>query len=562
MSNSSAASVLSHLDAEQRQAALALRGPVCILAGAGTGKTRTITHRIAYGVQSGVYSPQRVLALTFTTRAAAELRSRLRALGAPGVSARTFHSAALSQLSFFWPQVVGGAAPAVISGKGRLVGQAAEQLHLRLDAEAIRDVAAEIEWRKVNLLSPAQYEQKSVLRPRPPGLSQQQLIELMAMYEKLKDDRRQIDFEDVLLLTTGLLANEPRVALQVHEQYRHFVVDEYQDVSPLQQTLLNAWLGDRKDLCVVGDASQTIYSFAGASSDYLLRFGSTYPDAEVVRLERNYRSLSPIVSAANALMRGQRGALTLKPATALQNAGEPPVVMIADHDRAEAEMVADQIAARIGEGVSPRNMAVLFRLNMQSAMLESALALRGISYQVRGAGRFFDRPVIKQAIHALRAAALAAADEPLFQSVSDVLRSLGWSQEPPEGTGATREKWDSLGALMSIADEAPPGTTFRQFADDLLERQRSQHEPTLDAVTLATIHTAKGLEWDDVYVIGLSEGLLPISYAETLDAIAEERRLFYVAVTRARHHLRLSWARRGNRTRERAPSRFLREMSL
>ncbi|GAA3594823.1 ATP-dependent DNA helicase UvrD2 [Klugiella xanthotipulae] len=555
----SSRSILADLDSEQRQAALALRGPVCILAGAGTGKTRTITYRIAHGVTTGIYSPQKVMALTFTSRAASELRTRLRELGASGVSARTFHSAALSQLGFFWPQLVGGVAPSVISGKGKLLGQAAELLHIRVDHETLRDVAAEIEWRKVNLLTPEQYELHSAERPRPAGLTYHQLIELQAMYEKLKDDRRQVDFEDVLLLTTGMLENEPRMALQVHEQYRHFVVDEYQDVSPLQQALLMAWVGDRQDLCVVGDASQTIYSFAGASSDYLLRFPSTYPEATVVRLEHNYRSSAPIVGAANSLMRSQPGALSLVPATDAQKTGPVPAVTVLADDRAEAEWVAAQIADRLAAGASARDIAVLCRLNVQTASVEAALSRRGVSYQVRGAGRFFDRPVVRQAIHALRAAALVGSTDPLFQTVSDVLRSLGWTQQPPEGIGATRDKWDALGALMSLADEAPPGTTVRAFSDELVERQKSQHEPSLDAVTIATIHTAKGLEWDIVFVLGVSEGLLPVSYAETVEDIAEERRLFYVAITRARRELQLSWARRGHR--ERQASRFLNDLA-
>ncbi|WGD36380.1 ATP-dependent helicase [Lysinibacter sp. HNR] len=554
--------LLQGLDEEQRRAAMALRGPLVILAGAGTGKTRTITHRIAYGVASGAYSAQRVMALTFTDRAAGELRVRLRQLGASGVSARTFHSAALSQLSFFWPQVVGGTAPSLLTGKGRNLGQAAEQLHLPVDAESLRDVASEIEWRKVNMLSPAQYERALVTRAKPSGLSQQQLLELMDCYERLKDERRQIDFEDVLMLTLGMFENEPRVALQVREQYRHFVVDEYQDVSPLQHALLSAWVGDRRDLCVVGDASQTIYSFAGASSEYLLQFGVTYPDSTVVRLEQNYRSQAPIVSTANSLMKNQRGALRLRPATEQQQGGAVPTVSVAADDQSEAENVANAIAVQIESGVSARDIAVLFRLNVQSFLLETALARRGISYQVRGAGRFFERTVVKQAVHAIRAAALVAVSEPLFQTVSDVLRSLGWTQEPPTEAGAVRERWDALSALMALVDEAPQNTTLRAFSDDLLERQNTQHEPVLDAVTLATIHTAKGLEWEYVYVPGVSEGLLPISYAETPEAVEEERRLLYVAITRARTGLALSWAKRGARDRSRSPSRFLSDLNL
>src|SRR5680860_492359 len=304
-------SLLDGLDEQQRVAAEALIGPVCMLAGAGTGKTRAITHRIAYGVMSGAYAPNRVMALTFTSRSASELRGRLRQLGAGGVAARTFHSAALSQLNYFWPHVVGGQAPRILDGKGRLLGHAAETLKLKLDTATLRDLAAEIEWRKTSGLSVEEYGSGLHKRSLPGRLDLGQVVAMHEAYEHLKDGRKQIDFEDVLLAMAGMIKSEASVAMQVREQYRFFVVDEYQDVSPLQQDLLALWLGDRRDLCVVGDASQTIYSFAGARSDYLLDFPKRYEDATVVRLEQNYRSSPPIVQAANQLMRGRPGALVL-----------------------------------------------------------------------------------------------------------------------------------------------------------------------------------------------------------------------------------------------------------
>ena len=294
--------LLAALDERQKEVAETLRGPLCVLAGAGTGKTRAITHRIAYGVATGTYDPRRVMALTFTTRAAGELLGRLRALGADGVQARTFHSAALRQLHYFWPVVAGGSPPRILDGKGALLGHAASALKLRLDTAALRDSAAEIEWRKVSRLSLEQYAHAAPSRALPAQLSVDAMIALQQRYEDLKDERKQIDFEDVLLATAGMIECEPRVAEQVREQYRFFVVDEYQDVSPLQHDLLSLWLGGRRELCVVGDASQTIYSFAGATSDYLVRFGSEYPEATVVRLEDNYRSTAPIVTLANRLM--------------------------------------------------------------------------------------------------------------------------------------------------------------------------------------------------------------------------------------------------------------------
>ncbi|MFC4830597.1 ATP-dependent helicase [Agromyces aurantiacus] len=577
--------LLAALDDEQRIAAEALNGPVRVLAGAGTGKTRAITHRIAYGVASGAYDPARVMALTFTARAAAELRARLRALGAGTVQARTFHAAALAQLNHFWPIVVGGPAPRVLEFKGRLLGLAVERCRLRVDTATLRDVAAEIEFRKVTGLSMEEYRVRVAGRGAPGTLDGEQLIALVEAYETLKDERRMIDFEDVLLATAGMIETEPAVAMQVREGYRHFVVDEYQDVSPAQQQLLDLWLGGRDELCVVGDASQTIYSFAGASAEYLLGFERRYPEATLVRLERNYRSTPEIVDVANRLMRGRPGALRLvasppdggDPAVA-DGAGSPagsvsgrgaaphgpaPEVIAYPDELAEARGVATRIRARLDAGVPPESIAVLLRVNSQSALLEQALGEAGVPTRVRGARRFFDQPEVRQAVHAIRAQALAATDEPVFKAVSDVLRSLDWSVEPPPGPGAVRDRWESLNAIARLVDDLPPGTTLRAFADDLRARAEAHHEPAIQAVTLATLHSAKGLEWDEVHLVGLTEGMLPIAYATGLEGIDEERRLLYVGLTRARRRLTLSWAARAAAHRgEREPSRFLRELDI
>lgn len=554
--------LLAALDDHQRQVAEALLGPVCVLAGAGTGKTRAITHRIAYGVATGAYDPQRVMALTFTTRAAGELLGRLRALGADGVAARTFHSAALRQLHYFWPIVVGGTPPRVLDSKGPLLGQASGSLKLALDTAGLRDAAAEIEWRKVSRLSIDQYARAAHTRALPSRLSVDAMVALHQAYERIKDERKQIDFEDVLLAMAGMIENEPRVADQVRAQYRFFVVDEYQDVSPLQHDLLTLWLGGRRELCVVGDASQTIYSFAGASSDYLVRFGSEYPEARVVRLEDNYRSTSPIVALANRLMRGRPGALTLHAASEGGTArGATPLVTKNVDDAAEAASIAQSIARRITDGTPPESIAVLYRINTQSIALESALSRFGVPVQSRADSRFFDQIEVKQAIMLLRGASISITDEPLFKSVSDVLRGLGWRQDPPEGGGAERAKWESMNALLGLAEEAPASTTLADFVRELQRRQQQQHAPTRSAVTLSTLHAAKGLEWEIVYIAGLSEGLVPITFAQGLEAIDEERRLFYVGITRARTSLELSWAQRSTSARaERAPSRFLDEV--
>jgi DNA helicase II / ATP-dependent DNA helicase PcrA len=544
--------LLAGLDEQQRQAAESLLGPVVLLAGAGTGKTRAITHRIAYGVATGVYSPSRVMALTFTARSAGELRSRLRSLGAGGVSARTFHASALSQLGFFWPQVVGGTAPKLLDSKGRVIGHAAESLRLKLDTATLRDTAAEIEWRKLSRMSIDQYA--AAKRPLPPTLTLEKIVDLQRAYETVKDERKQIDFEDVLLVTAGMIESEPRVAQQVREQYRFFVVDEYQDVSPLQQELLSLWLGERNDLCVVGDASQTIYTFAGATPDYLLGFTSQYEDATVVRLEQNYRSTPAIVDAANRVMHGRAGALDLH-AVPGAAAGPAPSVSGFSDDRTEARAIASAIRADIDAGATPESIAILYRINVQSAVIEAALGDAGVPCVIRGSTRFFDQREVKEAIMLLKGASVNTRPEPLFQTVSDVLRSLGWTQTAPEVRGAVRDRWESLNALMGLADEVSAETTLKEFVAELLERQAGQHEPTMSAVTLATLHSAKGLEWDTVYIAGASEGLLPIGYAKTEQAVEEERRLFYVGITRARRKLRLSWA-----GPNRQPSRFLADL--
>ncbi|WP_018188250.1 ATP-dependent helicase [Microbacterium sp. 77mftsu3.1] len=545
---------LADLDDRQREAASTLRGQVCVLAGAGTGKTRVITHRIAHGVDTGAYSPQRVMAVTFTTKAAGELRGRLRALGVEGVAARTFHAAALAQLNFFWPQVARDTAPAIVDSKVKLLSHAADGIGLRLDASTLRDVASQIEWRKVTMRSIEDYA--DVRAGGIPGLSIDPLVGLQRAYEKLKDERRQLDFEDVLLACAGMIESEPRVAAAVHEQYRHFTVDEYQDVSPVQHRLLQLWLGDRKDLCVVGDASQTIYSFAGADPRYLLEFAERDDDVTVVRLERNYRSDAAVLAVANELMRGRPGALQLvTPAPA----GPSPEVTSYEDDAAEANGIADRIAAQLREGVDPHDVAVLYRLNAQSAPLLAALSSRGIPATVLGGKRFWDLPEVRQALMALRGASVAPLSGSFIATVRDVLRSLGLTDEAPPAGGALREAWEARAAVLRLAEEAPEGTTLRGFTDELTARAKAQHEPAMRTVTLATLHAAKGLEWPHVHLMGLSEGLLPISYATTFEQIDEERRLAYVGVTRAARTLSLSWAQRsGNRERQR--SRFLQEI--
>lgn len=566
--------ILAGLDAEQRQAATALHGPVRILAGAGTGKTRAITHRIAYGVATGVYNPYNVLAVTFTARAAAEMRSRLRDLGAHGVQARTFHAAALSQLQYFWQHAIGGDMPRLVDYKTHLIMEAAQRLRMSTDKATIRDLAGEIEWAKFNMLTPQTYQQRGAQRSMPAGWDLIAVTRLFQAYEDLKSDRGLIDFEDVLLILVGILESEPRIAATIRKQYRIFLVDEFQDVSPLQYRLLKGWLGDRDDLCVVGDTSQTIYSFTGATADFILDFGQEFPGATQIKLIRDYRSTPQIVDLANRLLqertRADRPSLPRWPEPlellSQREAGPEPVFAECTHDQAEAEWVIEQIKQLQAAGHKGSDMAILFRTNAQSASFEQILSDAGVSYQVRGAERFFNRREVRDGILQLRAAAKSAdgvAGAAVVSRIKDVLGSLGYTPVAPQQSGAVRERWESLNAIVNLAEDLVTARGDQVNLDvvvaELDERASHQHAPVMDGVTLASMHSAKGLEWDTVFLVGLTEGLMPISFATEDKNVDEERRLFYVGITRAKTRLYLSWSlsRSAGGRATRRPSRFL-----
>ncbi len=555
--------LLSSLDPEQLEVATALRGPVRVLAGAGTGKTRAITHRIGYGVAAGVYNPMEVLAVTFTTRAAGEMRSRLRTMGAGAVQARTFHSAALRQVRYFWPKVYGGAPPELTASKIPLVAGAARRNRVEVSQAVLRDLASEIEWAKVTNVRPDDYER---LAPRSgrevSGLDAGTVAHVFGSYEELKRDQGRMDMEDVLLLGAALLSEDDRVAAEVRRQYKWFVVDEYQDVSPIQSALLDLWLGGRNEICVVGDPAQTIYSFAGAQASYLTDFTARFPGAVNVELVRNYRSTPQVIEAANTLL---KGSATTSVQLRAQNAAGPALSWREATDEVdEAEAVAQDVARLRDAGVPLREMAVLFRINAQSEAFEEALTARGIAYVVRGAARFFERQEVRQAVALMRGEARAGegATDGLVDRVSAVLSGMGWSAEAPTARGQARDRWESLQALVSqAADHASTevAPTLAGFVAELDRRAHEQHAPVAEGVTLATLHAAKGLEWDAVFLCGLQEGSMPITYADTPAAVEEERRLLYVGITRARKHLWMSWAlaRNPGGQARRKPSRFL-----
>jgi DNA helicase-2/ATP-dependent DNA helicase PcrA len=469
------------------------------------------------------------------------MRSRLRSLGTPTVQARTFHSAALRQLRFFWPRISDGPFPELLPQKATLVGHAMQAVGIAPERETIRDVAAEIEHAAVSLLGVEDYVERAGARPLPDGIDLDAMAQIMQRYGELKTERRVLDFEDVLLVLVGALGTHEDIAAQVHSQYRSFVVDEFQDVSPLQHDLLMRWLGRREDLCVVGDPAQTIYTFAGATDRFLRRMSVDFPSSQEVRLVRNYRSAEPVIGIANAVLR--RTGRTPIQLIGTQRSGPPPAFTEYADDAAEAEAIAARIAGEIESGRRPADIAILFRTNSQSRAFEEALGARGVSYVLRGGERFFARREVKEALAVMRASSHREGSDPLDVQVKDILSSIGWSPTAPQAQGAVRERWESLSALVGLAQDSQAESQLpvplAAFIADLDDRAEHQFAPTIDGVTLASVHAAKGLEWESVHLAGVSEGLLPIGYAETAEAIDEERRLFYVAVTRARTALSL-----------------------
>ena len=563
---SDAETVLAGLDPDQEEAARAVRGPVCILAGAGTGKTRTITHRIAYAVRTGAVPVGQLLAVTFTARAAGEMRTRLRALGVgrgaggPGVQALTFHAAALRQLRYFGPRVLGGPVPDLVDNKIRLVATAAAKAGVReTDRTALRDLAAEIEWAKVTLCPPSLYPARSAEAGREPPVPAGTVVAVMAAYEEAKARAGVLDFEDLLLVTAAAIEEHRDVAEELRSRYRHFVVDEYQDVSPLQQRLLDAWLGGRDDLCVVGDPNQTIYSFTGATPNHLLSFPRRFPGATVVRLVRDYRSTPQVVQLANRVL-GRRSTLRLVGQRPPGPSRRSPSTTTSRPRRRRSRRAC---RAKLDAGTPASEIAVLFRVNAQSEVYERALADAGVPYVLRGGERFFDRTEIREAMLLLRGAVRSAeSGEKLADLVRDVLSALSWSPGSPPAGGSARERWESLAALVGVAEElaaVQPDAGLGDFLAELEQRAAAQHAPTVQGVTLASLHAAKGLEWDAVFLVGLVEGTLPIQYAVTDEQVDEERRLLYVGVTRARESVALSWAlsRAPGGRRSRRRTRFL-----
>jgi DNA helicase-2/ATP-dependent DNA helicase PcrA len=521
--------ILAALDQEQRAVATAVRGPVCVIAGAGTGKTRAITHRLAYAVDIGIVEPNRILALTFTARAAGEMRARLRALGVPAIAARTFHAAALKQLLYFWPEALGGRFPSLLTSKGAFLGEALDRAGVSLTKSpaTLREISSEIEWAKVLQIPSDEYVEAALSNNRAitskNKLNLEDIARTYESYESLKRQERAIDFEDVLLLTVGMLEEVKEIRDRVRDQYRYFTVDEYQDVSPLQQRLLDLWLGKRSDICVVGDPAQTIYSFAGATPAFLLNFTKRFPDAQVIRLSAGYRSTPEIINIANAILRSGELGHDLE---AVNSHGDQPTSFGFKSESEEINSIVNALRSKIDSGTKPHEIAVLARTNAQLEDLEKALIGAGIENQIRTAERFFERSDVRAMISAIRSASVLATADWLSE-LRDLLKQFG------DGDKYAR-------SIIQLAQElANDGIdSMRAFLRELEDRAEQNNPPDLPGVTLATLHSAKGLEWEYVYLVGASNRYLPWPGSSP----EEERRLFYVGVTRAKRELNLSYA--------------------
>jgi DNA helicase-2/ATP-dependent DNA helicase PcrA len=558
--------ILTGLDPEQLAVVTAIRGPVCVIAGAGTGKTRVITNRIAYAINSGVTDPTKVLALTFTARAAGEMRARLRTLGVPNVAARTFHSAALKQLLYFWPYSFGGQFPTLLTTKSGFISQAIERAEIAIPAQAasLREIASEIEWAKVLEISPDNYQAEAIAAKRsirlPNSKSATENLEIIAKvyeaYESLKKQERTLDFEDILLLTVGMLEEDRGVRERVRDQYRFFTVDEYQDVSPLQQRLLNIWLGNREEICVVGDAAQTIYSFAGATSNFLLTFKNRFPNAQTYRLSRGYRSTPEIINTANQILRSAN--LISDHGNELSSAnshGDKPLINGFNTSAEEIAFVVNSVVANIKAGADSSDIAILARTNAQLDQIKSALNNSKVASQIRSGERFFDRVDVRDAMRVIRSASVLPPEGgDWYEDLVSVLRPFGDADYVSAFLRLAREMQEGSieldSADLSSSGDLKIKTSMRTFLRELEDRAEQNNPPTLPGVTLSTLHSAKGLEWNHLYLIGLSDGLLPISNNNDLN---EERRLFYVGVTRAKQSIQITYAGK--------PSEFLSQLA-
>jgi DNA helicase-2/ATP-dependent DNA helicase PcrA len=522
--------IFEGLSPAQKSAVEALRGPVCILAGAGTGKTTTVTRRIANQVASGAVEAGSILAVTFTDKAAREMRGRLQRLKVEGVRARTFHSAALAQLRYMYPEPIGR----ILNSKGLALRQIGNSLPKPYRFRPASDLATEIEWAKNRRIAPTDY--LASLGPHQPPVPPDVMLRVYRRYEEGKQKRGLIDFEDLLELTIRMYDRDPSALEMMRERYSVFTVDEYQDVNLLQQTLLQRWLGERDDLCAVGDDYQSIYGFTGASASHLLDMPKVFSRCQVFKLEENHRSTPEVLEVANRLVPDLGGAEKIL--TAVRPSGPKPSIRRFVNDPSlEISYLVDQIKKLAGSGVPYEEMAILYRVNFRSEEFEEALAEAQIPYQVRD-GSFLGRQAARRLLASLRKMTSTA----IAEEVTGVARRQGWDEAGSKDASEaelTRQK--DLTRLVALASEADDGTqTVSGFIDDL--RARFGGDDGARGVNLLTYHRSKGLEFEAVFLPRILEGELPFKRSSADEAVDEERRLFYVGITRAKTHLHITCA--------------------
>ncbi|MGQ9510439.1 MAG: ATP-dependent helicase [Thermaceae bacterium] len=592
--------LLAPLNEAQRQVVLHHKGPALVVAGAGSGKTRTVVHRVAYLLKHrGVY-PTEVLAVTFTNKAAGELKERLYALVGPAakeVWAATFHSAALRILRAYGGYL--GLEP------GFVVYDEEDQMAL------LRNVLKEmgIEARPGPIkafLDRAKNSGQSLeafLQKAPDyvaGLPKERLLPLLHRYQEALRAQGALDFGDILLLALELFERYPDILERVRQRARFIHVDEYQDTNPVQYRFIRLLAGEEAHLMAVGDPDQSIYSFRAADIRNILDFTRDFPGAKVYRLEENYRSTEAILSLANAVIQKNQARLekTLQPT---KKGGEPVRLYRAASARLEAEFVAKEIA-RLGPPYD--QYAVLYRTNAQSRLLEEALRMRGIPLKVVGGVGFFERAEVKDLLayarlalnpkdgmalrralttppRGLGATTLAKLGGPLPEGVGsslELLRHLGLRGQKAQAAEAFldlmeelsalaqadaffrhllartdyrsylqkaypedhEERWENVEELLRAAKEH---ASLQEFLDRVALTASADQDEGKGQVRLMTLHNAKGLEFPVVFLVGLEENLLPHrnSLARPGD-LEEERRLFYVGLTRAKERLYLSYA--------------------
>jgi ATP-dependent DNA helicase UvrD/PcrA len=509
--------LLDGLTPDQRDAVTTSANPLCIIAGAGSGKTRVLTRRIAWHSTVGGIDPRRVLALTFTRRAASELRKRTWHLGLrEEVAAGTFHSAALATLRRFWDHT-GRSHPTLLD---RRISFLAKR-HPKLDRSAVADLDAEIGWARARLITPENYGDAAAAARRRPPRGAEFVARAYTEYQDAKRQRRLIDFDDILALCHATMQRETAFADAQHWRYRHLFVDEFQDVNPLQFALLQSFLGPESTLVVVGDPDQAIYGWNGAEPDFLNDIHHHLPGVAVVHLRANFRSTPEILAAAGRV-------LGKEPQPAMRFRGDTPTVSAVGAD-GEPGAVALAVRARHQPGAPWRSQAVLARTNAQLPALRNALETAGIPTRSRGEGALLRRPEIIDLLDR-------------WPDAEALHSALAEQRATPDDTDLDAERAAMVEAFLEIARDhltLEPDATVGEFVTAL--RFDDRVGTAGDAVELATFHSAKGLEWPIVHLVGLEDGLVPIAFARTRAARDEEQRLLYVAVTRAERELHVTW---------------------